>query len=239
MRPTTSPCPHCGMERDPWFISIGGKDVQAGYVPCFCPGAEAARLKWEETERRKAAEKEELARERRLARSGIPRRYSTAEHPLASKIAESVRGGRGAYLHGPNGSGKTHLACAAALIAMSGGVDVRFAVVPSLLESIRTRKSEADELVRSLSRCGLLVLDDLGKEAASTPYSCERLFDVVNSRYNAMLPVVVTSNFPRGDVARRVSEGAIGDAIASRLCEMTDSILIDGEDMRIRRNLIA
>ncbi len=217
---------------------------------------------------------------RRVERAGIPRRYAEAEHPKAQALSARVLAGSGVYLHGSNGTGKTHLACAAALLCLGRGVDVRFAVVPSLLEGIRSRSKDAGETVSSLSSCGLLVLDDLGKEAACgvdvrfavvpsllegirsrskdagetvsslsscgllvlddlgkeaacTPYAAERLFDIVNERYNAKLPVIVTSNFTRGEVARRISEGEVGVAIASRLAEMTASVHLDGADRRI------
>ena len=78
----------------------------------------------------------------------------------------------------------------------------------------------------------MLVLDDLGKEAP-TAYACERLFDIVNERYNAMLPIVVTSNYSRGEIARKLTEGDVGRSIASRLCEMTRSVHMDGTDRRL------
>lgn len=228
-----APCPHCGAMRQPLTVSIGGREVQAGFRPCPCEGARAEREAWEEAERAREREREARRMGRRLDRAGIPARYRDAAHPRARALAARAEAGEGTYLHGPNGSGKTHLACAAALDCLRRGMDVRFATVPSLLESIRTRRPEAGELVAALSRCDLLVLDDLGKEAASTAYAAERLFDVVNERYNSMLPLIVTSNYPRGQVATRISEGDAGLAIASRLAEMTGSVRIDGADRRI------
>lgn len=232
MPPTTS-CPHCGAPLEPLTVVVNGREVRVATRPCPCPGAAAERA---ELERREAdEERARLVRQaaRRVERAGIPRRYLDAEHPKAQAVSAKVLAGRGAYLHGGNGTGKTHLACAAALLCLMRGMDVRFAVVPSLLEGIRSRSKGAGETVSSLSSCGLLVLDDLGKEAACTPYAAERLFDIVNERYNSMLPVVVTSNFTRGEVARRISEGEVGVAIASRLAEMTDSVRLDGADRRI------
>jgi DNA replication protein DnaC len=39
----------------------------------------------------------------------------------------------------------------------------------------------------------LLVLDDFGKQT-TTPWAQEKLYQVVNYRYNARLPMVVTTN---------------------------------------------
>ena len=44
--------------------------------------------------------------------------------------------------------------------------------------------------------------------------------------------MLVTSNFPRGNVAARVSQGGAGVAIASRLKEMTEAVEMGGEDWR-------
>ena len=81
------------------------------------------------------------------------------------------------------------------------------------------------------------MVDDLGKEGAATPRAAEKLFDLFNDRYNEQTlerprPILVTSNFPRGQVAARVSEGGAGVAIASRLKEITEAVAMDGEDWR-------
>ena len=98
---------------------------------------------------------------------------------------------------------------------------------------MRSRSAENRAATDELARCRVLVLDDLGKEAP-TAYACERLFDIVNERYNALLPVIVTSNYTRGEIAQRLVEGDVGRSIASRLCEMTRRVHVDGEDRRLR-----
>ena len=141
------------------------------------------------------------------------------------------------YLHGPNGTGKTTLACAAALICLRNGMGVRFAVATKLLDELREFGQDQRGLLESLAACDLLVVDDLGKEGAATPRAAEKLFDLFNDRYNSQTlahprPVLVTSNFPRGHVAARVSQGGAGVAIASRLKEMTEAVEMGGEDRR-------
>lgn len=210
-----------------------------GWAPCTCEGAQAERDAWEAEQERAARGAAEAARLAKLDASGIPERYRCAAHPWAQSLAERIAQGQGFYLFGPNGTGKTTLACAAARICLDRGMSVRFAVSTSLLESLREFGKEARSLADDLAGCDLLVIDDLGKEGAGTPRAAERLFDLVNERYNRSTllhprPTLVTSNFRRGELPRMISEGGAGLAIASRLSETTEAVEMGGPDRRLQ-----
>lgn len=237
--PDPKPCAHCGRVLSPLTADLNGRTVFAGWEPCGCPGAKAARAEWE-AERRRGEEAAALAAwERKIEQSGIPPRYREATHPWAARLAQRVSAGDGIYLHGRNGSGKTTLACAAALICLRNGLSVRFAVASKLLDELREFGEGQRDLLAGLAKCDLLVVDDLGKEGAATPRAAEKLFDLFNDRYNEQTmahprPIIVTSNFPRNDVANRVSQGGAGVAIASRLKETTDDVVMDDKDWRLQ-----
>lgn len=237
--PDPKPCAHCGRVLSPLTADLNGRTVFAGWEPCGCPGAQAARAEWE-AERRRGEEAAALAAwERKIEQSGIPPRYREATHPWAARLAQRVSAGDGIYLHGRNGSGKTTLACAAALICLRNGLSVRFAVASKLLDELREFGEGQRDLLTGLAKCDLLVVDDLGKEGAATPRAAEKLFDLFNDRYNEQTmahprPIIVTSNFPRNDVANRVSQGGAGVAIASRLKETTDDVVMDDKDWRLQ-----
>lgn len=237
--PDPKPCAHCRRVLSPLTADLNGRTVFAGWEPCGCPGAQAARAEWE-AERRRGEEAAALAAwERKIEQSGIPPRYREATHPWAARLAQRVSAGDGIYLHGRNGSGKTTLACAAALICLRNGLSVRFAVASKLLDVLREFGEGQRDLLAGLAKCDLLVVDDLGKEGAATPRAAEKLFDLFNDRYNEQTmahprPIIVTSNFPRNDVANRVSQGGAGVAIASRLKETTDDVVMDDKDWRLQ-----
>ncbi len=236
--PSPSPCPHCGAVRAVRTVEVAGRPLFAGFEPCGCPAAAEERARWEADRARAARFAEESAWERKLERAGIPPRYREASHPWAPKMAAMAMEGQGFYLHGGNGTGKTTLACAAALICLRKGLDMRFAVATKLLDELRDFGDAQRRQLAAMAKCDLLVVDDLGKEGAATPRAAEKLFDLFNDRYNNQTlvtprPVVVTSNFPRGDVAARVSEGGAGMAVASRLKEMCRAVEMDGEDWRL------
>ena len=102
-------------------------------------------------------------------------------------------------LVGPNGSGKTHLAAAISNAWRAlGQDDIMFVVVPDLLDHVRAAFSPQspvsyDRRFDELKRTRLLVLDDLGTESA-TPWAKEKLFQLLNYRYTAMLPTIITTS---------------------------------------------
>lgn len=101
-------------------------------------------------------------------------------------------------LAGPNGSGKTHLAAAIANQRLNAGALVLFAVVPDLLLDLRATiapgATEAqDQLFFRMREVEVLVLDDLGAQKSS-PWTTEKIFQLLNYRYNYGMPTVITAN---------------------------------------------
>jgi DNA replication protein DnaC len=96
---------------------------------------------------------------------------------------------------GGTGSGKTHLAAAIAHEWRAAGRRFEFFFVPDLLDTLRAAYSQDEGVPTStaerLRTCDHLVLDDLGVHG-STPWAQEKLFQVLNYRYNAKLPTVIT-----------------------------------------------
>ena len=98
---------------------------------------------------------------------------------------------------GPYGSGKTHLAAAIANFRASQGFPVMFVVVPDMLDHLRATFSPQsdttyDRRFEEIRTSPLLVLDDLGAQA-SKPWVQEKLYQLINFRYNAALPTVITT----------------------------------------------
>lgn len=135
------------------------------------------------------------------------------------------------FLHGGCGVGKTHLAVAAAREISTHNSSVIFTVVPDLLDHLRATFDPAngvayDDRFNAFRNAFLLVLDDLGTEN-TTPWAREKLFQIINHRYNERLPTIITSN---QDLAK------IDERVVSRLLDrgLTVDIEIDAEDYRRR-----
>ncbi|GAC1371552.1 MAG: hypothetical protein PVS3B1_38360 [Ktedonobacteraceae bacterium] len=114
----------------------------------------------------------------------------------ALNFAESPEGWL--VLLGPNGCGKTHLAAAIANQSLDKGAVVLFEAVPDLLDHLRaafapTATEVYDQLFSKMREAELLVLDDLGAQQSS-PWANEKLFQLLNYRYNMCMPTVITAN---------------------------------------------
>jgi len=101
-------------------------------------------------------------------------------------------------LLGVNGCGKTHLAAAIVNYRYHRQQPAMFIVVPDFLDHLRSTFSPEsrisyDQLFESVKNSPLLILDDFGRQT-TTPWAQEKLYQVVNYRYNARLPMVVTTN---------------------------------------------
>ena len=91
-------------------------------------------------------------------------------------------------------------------------------------------------MLSRLSRVGCLVLDDLGKESP-TDWTLGQVFRVVNDRYENMRPVVVTTQYGKSDLIRRLAKNGDEEtavAIVSRLSEMCDKYELQGKDRSYR-----
>jgi len=146
----------------------------------------------------------------------------------AQKYAERPQGWM--VIFGNYGAGKTHLAAATANELLNNHYRVLFAVVPDLLDHLRatfgpSSEVEYDERFEAIRDVQVLVLDDLGTEN-TTPWAREKLFQIVNHRYNYRLSTVFTSNRKPEDIDPRVFSRMSDRA----LCEQ--HIMIEAGDFR-------
>jgi len=111
-------------------------------------------------------------------------------------------------IKGGYGCGKTHLAAAIANRCVERGQPVLFVTVPDLLDHLRatfgpTSVVTYDERFEQVRTAPVLILDDLGTEAP-TPWAQEKLFQILNYRYNARLPTVITTNHELEEIPLRI-----------------------------------
>ncbi len=127
-------------------------------------------------------------------------------YELAQEFARESKGWL--VLSGGYGCGKTHLAAAIANYRLEQGEPVLFVVVPDLLDHLRATFSPDstvayDERFETVRTAPLLILDDLGTQS-STPWAKEKLYQIINYRYNAQLPTVITTNRPLDEIDARL-----------------------------------
>lgn len=124
-------------------------------------------------------------------RENLRRAYERAKHFAQESVGWLI-------LKGGYGCGKTHLAAAISNYRIANGQPVLFVVVPDLLDHLRatfapTSQVSYDERFEEVRTAPLLILDDLGTQSA-TPWAQEKLYQILNYRYNARLPTIITTN---------------------------------------------
>jgi DNA replication protein DnaC len=189
------------------------------------------------------------ARTRHLA-ARIPRRYRgvSFDRPPVSDIARiapdhvdlvrryvrsidtNLDRGRGLWIQGDVGTGKTTLAMLVSKAALDAGRSVAIYSLPRLLnllrESLDSDGGMLDFLDR-LSAVDLLHVDDLGAENR-TDWVLEQLYSIVNARYEAERAIVATTNLMPDELADH-----LGARTVSRLVEICgDPIPLYGADRR-------
>lgn len=234
--PNTTRCDYCGRPLKACSVTILGKEVTVGYQECQCDEAKSRRVTAERAESLKRQEQERAEFGKKLAAAGVMPRYMDAEHDKAREYADSVMQGKGAYIHGDVGTGKTHLASAIARELVSRGAKVRFTSTWKILDELKLAMKYGTDPLYKMEVVRVLILDDFGKEAP-TDYALERLFALVDERCARMLPTIVTTQYRPSMLVERLARKGDPDtakAIVSRLRQDSFVVELTGMDRRLR-----
>lgn len=137
--------------------------------------------------------------------------------------------GTGLLLCGQVGTGKSFLAAAIANELINQGTPCLMTNFSRLISRISEKFGGDQKYLDDLNRFDLLIIDDLGAERDSE-FTWEKVMNVIDARYRAGLPIIITTNLgpkdfaDRGDIRRQ--------RVFSRLKEMCICLEIKGEDRR-------
>jgi DNA replication protein DnaC len=132
------------------------------------------------------------------------------------KIDENLDAGRGLWLFGDVGTGKTTLAMLASQAALRTGRSVVIHSLPRLLNLIRDAIETEAGMVGFLERLtavDLLHIDDLGAEN-TTDWVLEQLYSIINTRYEDERAMIVTTNLPPEKLTEQLGERTVSRLVA-------------------------
>jgi DNA replication protein DnaC len=116
------------------------------------------------------------------------------------KFDEMKKRNQGLLFYGNVGTGKTYAAACIANALLDSGVSVIMtSFVKILSQKVNFYDENDDELYENLRRVKLLIIDDLGAERG-TDYALERIYHIIDTRYRAGLPIILTTNVSLNDM---------------------------------------
>ena len=232
---------YCGKCNSPkqCEIRLNGR-VLRPYCLCEC---EAKAVKRQEDSEKAENLKEEIERTRK---SGFPdpelMQWTFAIDDRSNEKASDIslrycthflsmkEKGKGILYLGNCGTGKTFLAACIANELINQGFSVLMTNFSRLVNIIFGLKEGKQNYIDSLNSYDLLIIDDLGVERQSE-YVAEIVQNIVDSRYRAGLPLIITTNLTPKDFSAESSDVA-KSRLYSRISEMCLPVVVSGVDRR-------
>lgn len=157
----------------------------------------------------------------------IDLKVSKAVGEYVRALNKNYQQGRNLLLFGDVGTGKTFFAAAVLNAAIDEGYKCLFTSFAREVNEI-TKAHDKNEYLRELKSYDFVVFDDFGVER-ETEYNLEQIYQIVNARYVANKPMIVTTNM---GVEELNTEEINKKRIISRIAEKVVTVPFWGEDRR-------
>lgn len=156
-------------------------------------------------------------------------KISDAMIRYADNFPQFLKEGKGLLLHGSVGTGKTYLAACIANRLIDNGYSALMTNFARITNKIQGMYDGKQEYIDSLNRYSLLVIDDLGAERKSE-YMQETVFNIIDSRYRAGLPFIITTNLTTDELTKSQDVGY--SRIYDRIIERCFPVSVSGQSRR-------
>ena len=224
-------CGHCGTQKQ-CRISLG---AGVRIVGCQC----ACQIRRFEAERQAERDREMRLRIEHLRASGIrDRNLADCRFETATETEELTKCRRyverweemyaqnnGLLLWGNTGNGKTYAAACIANALIARGIPALITSFPRILNAGWDKR----EIAEQMHQYPLLVIDDLGAERESD-YALETVYMVIDERYKARKPLIVTTNLTLEEICKPTSMDY--QRIYDRILEMCVPVVFQGGSIR-------
>lgn len=248
--PEAIQCTQCGLwvtaekaddQSKPW---LGRFYWRWNYCPCMAAGVLYAQWCDKQTAENDEARRAHEGRQRdyfvafpqweqsaRVTRQTFESLRETAGNHTAVSAAQqwiAQSPSHGLLLQGPTGTGKTHLVRAMGHRLLADHRTMLYTSVPYLLERLRPNSGvRMEDVLRLHINADIVIWDDVGAEK-ETEWTLDRLYLLLDARYEADKPLLATTNWTPEELRMQ-----LGSRITSRLIEMAPIWVVKGPDERI------
>lgn len=151
---------------------------------------------------------------------------------------EVLKRGIGIYLYGTKGIGKTHLTACMANELLEEFHTVLYTNFSEISRKIRatfnSRNETEAEFMEKLANIDFLFIDDFGTETVqrndTDVWLQEKVFEVINRRYNNNKPIIFTSNYSLREL---IQDRGVADKTVDRINEMCETMHLEGKSYRL------
>lgn len=201
--------------------------VRTPFCVCKC---ESEKREKEKEEKERTAFEESV---KKLRKTGFPEsdmqnwtfsnddmsneRLTKAMQRYVDNFPELRKQGKGLLLYGQCGTGKTFAACEVANALIDRGYPVLVTNFARLTNTIQGMFDGKQEYIDGLNRFQLIVIDDLSAER-DTEFMNEQIFQIVDARYRARLPMIITTNLSIDEIktANTINKQRVYDRVLER-----------------------
>lgn len=235
---------YCGVCNEPKNMLFGIPELEIDPYLVFCN----CKCEEDEINRKELSEKKKKANERieTMRKHGlVDEKYILSTFAADDgRNAEAVRKCKsyvehweslykkniGLMLYGPVDGGKSFLAACIANALIDKGVPAMFTTVSTLSAAMtKNYGEERESVLKRIANVPLLIIDDIGTER-DTAFGYENLYDIINARYKANKPLVITTNLTVNAI--KEAKDVTKQRIYSRITEMCIPVLADGKGRR-------
>lgn len=229
----------CGKCNTPKQIEVTALNmVKRPYIPCKC---ESERLRKDEEARDREEQRKRINELRRMCFADKSmqewtfanddmsnEKLTKALQNYVDNFPELKKQGKGLLLYGQCGTGKTYSACEVANALIDKGYSVLVTNFAKVLNDLQAT-FEKQDYIDYLNQNDLLIIDDLGIER-DTPFAREQVYNVIDARYRAGLPMIITTNLTMDKV--KSTQDIDNMRIYDRILERCFPIEVNGENKR-------
>ncbi len=208
-------CGVCGEKKETYvhLPARNGKPAEERKVSCVCD----CYRKQKEAEEKEREREEQMRRIERLKRENLmDENFATAtfqnfnnngsnetNYKLCRRYCEAfdkmLEKPQGLLFWGEVGTGKSFAAACIAHELLDKGIPTIMTSFVKILEMIQGDKEKEAEIMYHIGHVKLLIIDDLGTER-NTSYAIEKVYNIIDGRYRAKLPMILTTNLRLNDM---------------------------------------